>query len=185
MGASAMLSDDQRWLLWTVGLGISRALLSDEGLDSYMASTNSYYGTARPGAPQWMDSYETRAGRITSPARGDEIRVTVTAKQIRAFRKTIPAELLTELAAIDKAEMDEHWRTELWCRCHFAKGSEVKPHKDFRQREQYHPSDAEDGEHMEIVVGLRRRESDCLKAILAIGQEPVGQLALFGSEALA
>ena len=27
MGASAMLSDDQRWLLWTVGLGISRALL--------------------------------------------------------------------------------------------------------------------------------------------------------------
>ncbi|WP_396932595.1 hypothetical protein [Mycolicibacterium sp.] len=173
------LSDDQRWLLWTVGLGISRALLSDEGLESYMSSMNSYYGTARPGAPQWMDSYETRAGKITSPARGDEIRVTVTAKQIRGFRKTIRAELLTELAAIDKAETDEHWRTELWCRCHFAKGDEVKPHKDYRQREQYHPSDAEDGEHMEIVVGLRRRERDCLKAILAIGQEPVGQLALF------
>ncbi len=180
----ATLSDDQRWLLWSVGLGISRALLCDEGLESYMASMNSYYGTARPGAPQWMDSYETRAGRITSPARGDEIRVTVTAKQIRAFRRTIPAELLTELAAIDKAETDEHWRTELWCRCHFAEGGQVKPHKDFLQREQYHLSDAEDGEHMEIVVGLHRRERDCLKAILGIEQELVGQLALFGSEAL-
>lgn len=183
--AGATLSNDQRWLLWTVGLGISRALLSDEGLESYMASMNSYYGTARPGAPQWMDSYQTRAGRITSPARGDDIRVTVTAQQIRAFRKTIPAELLTELAAIDKAEIGEHWRTELWCRCHFAQGGEVKPHKDFQQREQYHPSAAEEATHMEIVVGLRRRESDCLKAILEIGQEPVGQLALFGSEALA
>lgn len=95
-----------------------------------------------------------------------------------------PAELLTELTAIDKAGKEERRRTELGCRCHWTKGGEAQPHNDFLQREQYHPTDTEDNSHMELVVNLRRRERDCLKAILGIGQEPVGQLALFGSQAL-
>ena len=177
--STATLTQDQRWLLWTVGLGISRALLSDEGLQSYMSSANGYLGTARDGAPEWMDSYETRQGRITSPARGDEARVTVTAKQIRAFRKTIPPALLSELAAIDKAQMDEHWRTEMWCRCHRSTGGDARPHKDFMQRERYHPTDAEEDAHMAIVFELRDREWECLRAILGVGSEPVGQLELF------
>lgn len=177
--ARQALTDDQRWLLWTVGLNISRALLSDEGLQSYMASLNSFCGTARDGAPEWMDSYETRANRITSPGRGKGARVAVTAAQIRVFRRTIPAELLGELAAIDKAQMDEHWRTELWCRCHLARNGEVRPHQDFLRREQYHPTDAEEEAHMDIVFELQDRERECLRVILDIGVVPVGQLELF------
>lgn len=166
------LTNDQRWLLRTVGLSISRALLSDAGLEHYMSSMLGHLGSPRDGAPDWMDSFETRAGKITSPSRGGPPRVVVTAAQIRAFRTTIPAELLTELAAIDKAEMAESRRTALWCHC-----PGTKPHKDFLFREQYHPTDDEDQVHLDILWALRDRENDCLDAIL-IG-EPVGQLDLF------
>ncbi|WP_237084042.1 YfdQ family protein [Mycobacteroides abscessus] len=124
-------------------------------------------------------SYETHGNKITSPMGGD-VRATVTASQIRAFRKTIPAELLSELAAIDKAELDEHWRTAMWCRCHWTYEGEARAHTDFMGREHYHPTEDEDEAHMDIVFSLRDREWDCLAAILGVGVEPVGQLVLFG-----
>ncbi|SCX34512.1 hypothetical protein [Mycolicibacterium fluoranthenivorans] len=176
---ASTLTDDQRWLLWTVGLNISRALIDDAGLQHFMASMNGYYGTARDGAPEWMSSYQTMSGKITSPARGgDHARVAVTSAHIRAFRKTIPAELLAELAAIDKGQMDEHWRTEMWCWCHRSRG-EVVAHTDFLGREKYHPSDSEDDLHLEIVWDLQDRERDCLRTILGVGAEKLGQLELF------
>ena len=174
----AVLTEDQRWLLWTVGLNISCALLSDDGLQQYMASMNGYWGTPCDGAPEWMDSYETRSNKITSPARGDGVQVVVTDRVIRAFRTTIPTELLAELRSVDKAQRDEHWRTELWCRCHWPRG-EIVAHKDFLSREQYHPTDAEEDAHMDIVHDLMDRERDCLRAILGIGPERLGQLELF------
>ncbi|SLB33393.1 hypothetical protein [Mycobacteroides abscessus] len=119
------LTEDQRWLLWTVGLNIGRALLSDEGLQSHMSRRGGYLGSPRDGAPEWMNSYETHNNKITSPMSGD-VRVTVTASQIRAFRKTIPADLLSELATIDKAELDEHRRTAMWCRCHWTYDGEAQ-----------------------------------------------------------
>ncbi|OTR12616.1 hypothetical protein B9M83_01140 [Mycobacteroides abscessus] len=177
-----MLTEDQRWLLWTVGLNISRALLSEEGLQSHMSRRGGYLGSPRDGAPEWMNSYETHNNRITSPMSGD-VRVTVTASQIRAFRKTIPTELLRELATIDKAELDEHRRTAMWCRCHWTYDGEPRAHTDFMQREYYHPTDDEDKAHMDIVFSLRDREWGCLAAILGVGAEPVGQLELFGVSA--
>lgn len=173
-----MLTEDQRWLLWTVGLNIIRALLSDEGLEHYISRRGGYLGSPRDGAPQWMDSYETYGNKITSPMSG-EARVTVTASQIRAFRKTIPADLLGELAAIGKAELDEQRRTEMWCRCHWTRDGEIRAHMDFMQREYHHPTQDEDRAHMDIVCDLREREWDCLAAILGVDAEPVGQLELF------
>lgn len=182
MKRAGLLTPDQRWLLWTVGLGISRALLSDEGLQDFSDRRGGYWGSARDGAPKWMDSYDIQGGKVTAPARGDGVRVTVTTAHIRSFRKTIPAALLGELAAIDKAETDERCRTELWCRCHLASPDcDVKPHKDFWRRDCYHPTDAEEGVHMDIVCDLRDREWNCLKAILGIGSELAGQLELFGA----
>ncbi|WP_234797075.1 hypothetical protein [Mycobacteroides chelonae] len=176
-----MLTEDQRWLLRTVGFSLSRALLSDEGLKRLMSSASGYYGTPRDGAPEWMDSYEVHGGRIVSPVHGRDVRVTVTMQQLRAFGRSIPADLFDELAAIDKAETDERQRTELWCRCHFSKGREPEPHQDFLRRDHYHPTDAEDAAHISVVRDLRERERDCLDAILGVSdQEPVGQLELFG-----
>lgn len=177
-----ILTEDQRWLLWTVGLNISCALLSDEGLQSHMSRRGGYLGSPCDGAPEWMNSYETHGNKITSPMSGDA-RVTVTASQIRAFRKTIPAELLSELAAIDKAELDEHWRTAMWCRCHWTYDGEARAHTDFMGREHYHPTGDEEQAHMGFVFRLRNREWDCLAAILGVVDEPVGQLELFGVNA--
>ncbi|WP_225503876.1 hypothetical protein [Mycolicibacterium fortuitum] len=82
------LTQDQRWLLMTVGTGITRALLNDPGLDAFMSSMRGYLGSARDGAPEWLDSFEVRGGKIVAPSRG-ETRVTVTRSQIKAFRATI------------------------------------------------------------------------------------------------
>ncbi|RIT69239.1 hypothetical protein [Mycobacteroides abscessus] len=172
------LTEDQRWLLWTVGLNISRALLSEEGLQSHMSRRGGYLGSPRDGAPAWMNSYETHGNKITSPMSGG-VRVSVTASQIRAFSKTIPAELFSELAAINKAELDEQHRTSMWCRCHWTYDGEPRAHTDFMGREHYHPTEDEDEAHMDIVFTLRDREWDCLAAILGVDSEPVGQLELF------
>ncbi|AMQ67012.1 hypothetical protein SEA_BIPPER_77 [Mycobacterium phage Bipper] len=166
------LTQDQRWLLMTVGTGITRALLNDPGLDAFMSSMRGYLGSARDGAPEWLDSFEVRGGKIVAPSRG-EIRVTVTRSQIKAFRATIAPELLDELNQIESAQMAEHWCTELWCRC-----SSGQPHKDFRGRDAYHCTDDEEAHHMQIVWDLRDREKDCLERIL-VRVEPVGQLGLF------
>lgn len=171
-----MLTEDQRWLLWTVGLNISRALVSDDGLAHFMGSMIGYYGTALDGVPEWMDSYLTQSGRIISPYRSTLAapKVTVTKADIRRFRKTIPAELLAELKQIDQAQTAEAQRTWLWCRC----GGKL--HQDFMGRDHYHPTDAEDQEHLDIACDLIDRERDCLRRILGIDDEPVGQLELFG-----
>ncbi len=167
------LTEDQRWLLRMVGLSLSRALISDSGLDHLMGSMLGHRGSPHEGAPEWMHSFDVQGGRIYSPDLSAP-KVVVTAAKIRKFRKTIPAELLDELTSIDKAQMDEHWRTELWCRC----GSD-KPHMDFLRRERYHPSDDEDEAHLEVVWELRNRERGCLHQILGFTTEPVGQLELF------
>lgn len=168
------LTHDQRWLLRTVGPSISRALISDAGLQHFMSSARGYFGSACEGAPEWMDSYETTKGRIVSPARlGVTPKAVVTAADIRRFRSTIQPALLAELAAIDKAETDEHWRTELWCYC-----PGTGPHKDFLGRDQYHPTTEEHEAHMAATDGLWDREFACLNAILAVS-EPLGQLDLF------
>lgn len=168
-----MLTTDQRWLLWAVGLSITRALIDDAGLDHYMASMHG--GTRHlDDGPDWLTSFETRANRIIGgPLLGD-VRVTVTRAEIRRFRATIPADLLAELKAIDKARLDEHWRTELWCHCRSR-----EPHQDFLQRDRYHPTDAEDAEHLAIAMDLIDQERECLRRILGVDAEPVGQLELF------
>lgn len=112
MKTTTPLSEDQRWLLWTVGLTITRPLLSNEGLERFMQSRNGSYGRPREGAPEWLRGHQVRGGAVVSLPES-AVGVKVTAAQIRAFRKTIPTEPLTELATIDSAEMDEHWRTEL------------------------------------------------------------------------
>lgn len=170
-----MLTTDQRWLLWAVGLSISRALIDDAGLDHYMSSM---CGGTRHGddGPEWLASFETRAGEITGGPIMGETRVTVTRSDLRRFRATIPAELLAELSGIEKAQLDEHWRTELWCWC-----GNNESHQDFLGRDHYHPTDAETDEHYAIARELIDRERNCLRRILGIGVEPTGQLELFGT----
>lgn len=177
MKTTTPLSEDQRWLLWTVGLTITRPLLSNEGLERFMQSRNGSYGRPREGAPEWLRGHQVRGGAVVSLPES-AVGVKVTAAQIRAFRKTIPTEPLTELATIDSAEMDEHWRTELWCYCHRANG-EVLPHKDFLQRDQYHPTEAEETDHLITVMDLRDRERDCLRTIFGLTPVRFGQLELF------
>ena len=166
------LTVNQRWLLWGVGLNLTRALISDDGLTHYFSSMLGGHRHGN-GGPEWFTDFATKNGRIVAPGFGDP-RIVVTRAEIKGFRKAVPGELLAELKAIDRAQLDEGRRTAMWCRC-----SSREPHQDFMRRDRYHPTDDEDAEHLAIAVDLIDRERDCLRRILGIDVEPVGQLELF------
>ena len=99
-----MLTLDQRWLLMTIGgWQIVWALIDPAGTKHLMNSLSARAGgTAIPGAPEWMTSWETRGGKICSPCGPlvAEPKVVVTAAQIDRYATTIPDEIKDQLRDI-------------------------------------------------------------------------------------
>jgi hypothetical protein len=175
------LSSDQRWLLRQVGtVHALDALISPEGTKRYMQSCAGGAGmTPPPGAPDWMTSYETRSGKIVSPATYcGEVRVVVTAAQINGFGACLSDDIRAEVEQSRQAQRHEHDRTWHWCRCPW---KDQAPNAHSGPCTRYHPTAAEDDEHFARLHAIHDWQARLLARALDLdaGQ----QLALFDSPA--
>lgn len=175
------LTSDQRWLLATMGgWPIVWALCGPDGTQQLMASMWGGCGKRVDGAPEWMTSFETRGGKVFSPAFGDP-RVVVTAAQIDRFAAQLPDEVRAELKACRAAGIEENQRTLRWCHC----GREAECLKanegDRLYGGRHHPTDADDQDHRDRYWRIRDWEDRVLMKALGLMGGPVGQLDLFGA----
>ncbi|MCV6982136.1 hypothetical protein H7I53_18140 [Mycolicibacterium pulveris] len=176
------LTVEQRWLLMTMGgRQIVDALIGPGGVNHLMQSRwSSSRVRAVQGAPEWMVSFETRGGKIVSPA-FDEPRVTVTAAQINKYAKTIPAEVRSQLEQLALDRSQHTWQINDWCLC----GREaecLKAHEgDPLYGGRHHPSKREYNQHLADGLRIRAYEKVLLaKALRLDGREAEsGQLELF------
>ena len=172
------LTDDQRWLLLTAGPNITDALVSDDGRERLRSAVFGGTGWRVDGAPEWMTSYWCSGGKLTSPDRGGDIRVTVTVAQLARFAADeLPAPILAELRDVLHAKRAESERTRKWCRCAHPEECSRSNEGDPLWGGRYHPTDAEDDEHLAIVHALMDRERAALRA--ALTPTPPAQLDLF------
>lgn len=168
------LSVDQRWLLLHIGgWAIVDALLSPAGTDHLMQSMSGSTGGNPPqGGPEWLCGWQTRAGKIVSPWRGQP-HVVVSAAQIKRYGKQLPADGRAELVECRAARSAETMRTEGWCHCPWKDHS---PNAHSGPCRRYHPTDAEDRAHLDNLRRIEAWETTVLRRALGVD---AGQLALF------
>lgn len=174
------LTLEQRWLLMTVGgWQIVDALISPGGVQNLMRS--SLGGTrlkARPGAPEWMTSFEVRVNRIVSPWR-DGPRVTVTAAQINAYARALPADIKAELEEHALARGQHASRGRDWCLCGRPDECLRRHAGDPLYGDRHHPSRREWNDHTSEFRQLDARERELLGKALRLNDIESGQLGLF------
>lgn len=179
------LTTDQRWLMWAIGGWQMRdCLLSPAGVDHFMTSMSSVAsGTALNGCPSWLTGWNTQNRKITAPWQG-EVRVVLTAAQINAYARQIPAHVLAELQECRTADRAEQIRTDEWCYCPSANEA---PNAHSGPCRRYHPTDDEEQAHFDIGDSIAERLDQTLWTALGLGSDndqldlftESGQLALF------
>lgn len=160
------LSTDQRWLMFAIGGWTMRdCLLGTAGTDYFMQSCYSHWGRSGPeGGPAWLTGWNTNAGRVTAPQTGT-IRVSLTKAQINAYAAALPAEIRSELAECRDAAAAERRRTDGWCHCPW---QDTAPNAHSGPCTRYHPSDAEDDEHLDRVHAIEDRQTAVLRRALQL-----------------
>lgn len=168
------LSADQRWLLLHMGgWAIIDALLSPAGTDQLMGRMwGSTGGDAPVGAPEWLQGWDTRVGKIVSPWRG-EPRVVITSAQLKRYANSLSPEVRAELEDCRNARLAETQRTCDWCHCPW---QHEAPNKHSEPCQRYHPSDDEDLHNISTIRRIGAWESELLRRALAVD---TGQLPLF------
>ena len=168
------LTTDQRWLLAHMGgWAIVDALLTPAGVDRLMQLSWGGVGGQPPaGGPEWLCSFETRAGKITAPW-GSQPRVIVTSAQLKRFARDLPADICAELDQCSRARTTETLRSYQWCHCPWQFHG---PTADSAPCDRYHPTAAEDQDHRNTVRRIAEWESNLLRRTLGI---EAGQLSLF------
>lgn len=174
------LTTEQRWLIFAIGGWTMRdCLLSPAGTDHFMQSCYSSSRFSGPdGGPEWLTGWNTRSGKVTAPQTGP-IRVTLTKAQINSYAATLPADIRRELTECRDAADIERQRTARWCHCPWQTNS---PNAHSGPCERYHPSDAEDDEHLDRVHDIEDRQTEVLRRALHL-QSAGEQLDLFGGPA--
>lgn len=128
-----------------------------------------------------VSSYDCRDQKISAEFH-DGTKVVVKKKDITAYVKTVPADILAEVQAARLALREEANRTYDWCHCPVQRGEPGKCFGNFGAHgERYHPTDEEDQEHLEIYWQLRDRQKAALQTALGLNPEPIPgeQMELF------
>ena len=182
MGAKPILTENQRWLLRSVGGWTMRdCMIGPAGVTRMMQSLQSSSGRVIKGGPDWLaGGFHCRGGRVMS---NQPPIITVDEAQINRYAAQLDATLKAELIECQRADRAETDRVRKWCRC----GREAECLKanqgDPLYGNRYHPSDAEVQAHYEEYWRIRDWTDDLLD--LALGfqcgddVEPIGQLSLF------
>lgn len=173
------LTSDQRWLLYSMGGWMMRdCLIGPAGTDYLMQSMWGGCGHAHPeGGPTWMTSFETRGGRVVSPASG-QARVVVTKAEINAYARALPTAIRDELIAVRTASTTERSRTDGWCHCPWAT---TVPNAHSAPCPRYHPTHAEDDAHYAEINRLDELSGQILRRALRLQEHETGQLDLFSA----
>ena len=171
------LTVDQRWLLYLMGGWMVRDCLIDPiGTDHLMQSMWGGWGHDHPeGGPDWMTSFETRNGKVVSPAAG-EPRVVVTKAQINAYARSLPSTIRNELITVREQANAERARTHGWCHCPYAHAA---PNAHSGPCTRYHPSEEEDNAHYAEMNRLDDLAEDIMRRALRLDEPQTEQLDLF------
>ena len=163
----APLNAEQRHLIAFVarsnGTMLLEAMIDDHAMRALLARAGGASGpTAPDGAPEWMTSYWTVADRFVSPDRG-EVRVKVTAAQVRNLGRSLAPGLHAEIRQCLDAHSAERVRTHQWCYCPYA---HTAPNAHSEPCARHHPSDDEDADHRHRTAELRTWSQTLLRQAL-------------------
>lgn len=176
------LTEDQRWLLRSVGgWAMRECLISSGGVMRLMQSMYGSTGHVIEGGPAWLaGGFSCGQGKVVSPGFGEPV-VTVTVAQINRYAASLPDELKADLVACRDAQQAEAKRTWKWCHCGREADCLRSNAGDPQHGRRYHPAEAEVQAHYGELARLNDWQDNLLDRALGfevIG-EPVGQLELF------
>lgn len=181
MSEKPILTEDQRWLLRSVGGWTMRdCMIGPAGVARMMQSLYGSTGHVIEGGPAWLArGFQCRGGKVVSQ---QPPVVTVTDVQINRYAAQLDATLKAELIECQRADRGENARVLKWCHC----GREAECLKanqgDPIYGNRYHPTDAEVQAHYEECWRIRDWTDDLLDLALGFAYadaEPIGQLPLF------
>lgn len=179
--AAGTLTEDQRWLLRSVGGHEMLGCLADaDGWEHLMQSMYQGSGRCTEGGPEWLrGGFRCRNGRIASPEFGDAV-VTVTKVQLARYVLQLPGGLVDEMRACRAATTANAVLRGRFCHC----GSTPCGYAYMRDRI-CPPTEQQETDAGAEYWRVHDWTDELLDRALGfdVATEPVGQLELFGATA--